>query len=83
MEKGVSDSKDLKVVVEKVLADLNTSDAQMARVTEDLISLLINKNIILFTDLPSSVQEKLLHRESLREQLREPVISIVSDADTL
>ena len=39
---------------------LAESDKDIARVTEDLIQLLISKNIILFTELPEAVQQKLL-----------------------
>lgn len=79
----MADREELGELVAEVLNELKASDGQMARVTEDLVSLLIEKNIILFTDLPNSVQQKLLHRESLREQLRDPVVSIVSESDTL
>lgn len=48
---------------------LAESDKDIARITEDLIYLLISKNIILFTELPEAVQQKLLHREKLRAHL--------------
>lgn len=48
---------------------LAESDKDIARVTEDLIHLLISKNIILFTELPEAVQQKLLGREKLRSSL--------------
>jgi len=48
---------------------LAESDKEIARVTEDLINLLISKNIILFTELPNAVQKKLLGREKLRSSL--------------
>ncbi len=48
---------------------LAESDKDIARVTEDLIHLLIAKNTILFTDLPEAVQQKLLNREHLRHAL--------------
>ncbi|MYM65110.1 hypothetical protein [Pseudomaricurvus sp. HS19] len=51
---------------------LEVSDRELARVTEDLIQLLIQKNLILFTELPLPVQEKLLLREKLRASLNEP-----------
>jgi hypothetical protein len=45
------------------------TDGGIARVTEDLIQLLISKNLILFTDLPIEVQRKLIERDKLREGL--------------
>ena len=48
---------------------LATSDAEMARIAEDLIDVLIAKNVINFTDLPQQAQHKLLNRQSLRERL--------------
>ncbi|MFT6387668.1 MAG: hypothetical protein ACJAUP_001040 [Cellvibrionaceae bacterium] len=48
---------------------LAESDKEIVRVTEDLINLLISKNIILFTELPDAVQQKLLSREKLRSSL--------------
>ncbi|MFT7560210.1 MAG: hypothetical protein ACI93R_002128 [Flavobacteriales bacterium] len=48
---------------------LMTSDTHLARVTEDLIQLLIHKKHILFTDLPPVVQEKLISRMKMRDNL--------------
>ncbi len=62
---------------------LQASDADLARVTEDLIHLLVEKNLILFTELPAIVQEKLALRERLRAKLRPDGTSIVSEDDTL
>lgn len=42
------------------ISALSESDKDIARVTEDLIHLLIAKNVILFTELPAPVQQKLL-----------------------
>jgi len=45
------------------------SDAKMTRVSEDLIDLLISKNLIKLTELPQSVIDKINERKSLRGQL--------------
>lgn len=45
------------------------SDASIVRVLEDLIDLLIKKNVILFTELPSEAQTKLQNRKHLRARL--------------
>lgn len=48
---------------------LSTSDHQLIRVLEDLINTLIDKGIILFTDLPLAAREKLANREKIRDRL--------------
>lgn len=61
---------------------LNQSDRELARVAEDLIHLLIQKNVIIFTELPNAVQKKILAREKLRSELNsEP--SFLDEDDTL
>ncbi|UTA49217.1 hypothetical protein L1F30_06660 [Simiduia sp. 21SJ11W-1] len=62
---------------------LAESDQDIARVTEDLIHLLINKNIILFTDLPNIVQQKLLDRERLRSHLQQQEDNFLDDSELL
>ncbi len=44
-------------------------DLGMVRVIEDLINTLIEKQILLFTDLPDAVQNKLNFKRMLRDQL--------------
>ena len=48
---------------------LVTSDLELVRVLEDLITALIDKRIIMLTDLPKAAQQKLAHRYELRSQL--------------
>ncbi len=48
---------------------LSSSDAGLARVTEDLIELLIARGVIRFTDLPLAAQNKLLERKETRARL--------------
>lgn len=45
---------------------LAQSDLSLARVLEDLVEVLIDKQLIRFTDLPDAAQQKLLTRRSLR-----------------
>ena len=54
------------------------SDLELARILEDLISLLVEKELILFTELPQAAQNKLLARQSHRSKLQAEV-SILSD----
>ena len=45
------------------------ADNAIVRVLEDLIDLLIDKKLILFTELPAAAQEKLSGRKRIRQQL--------------
>jgi len=65
---------------QRALAD---SDLEIVRVTEDIIQLLIRKNIILFTDLPTAVQNKLLNREKLRSSMQAPVDNFLDDDELI
>ena len=42
------------------------SDLRLVRVIEDLIDLLIARDLIRFTDLPDAAQEKLMARRTMR-----------------
>jgi hypothetical protein len=42
------------------------SDIQLARVLEDLISMLIDRDFIRFTDFPEPAQKRLIERQGLR-----------------
>lgn len=46
--------------------DLEKTDLSFVRVVEDVIELLIAKNVILFTELPDSAQTKMMDRQKLR-----------------
>ena len=48
---------------------LQESDMRLVRVLEDLIDLLIDRDVIRFTDLPLPAQEKLMERRSMRQTL--------------
>ena len=47
---------------------LSTMDLDMARVMEDLIDILVQRRVLMYTDLPPAAQRKLLERRRLREQ---------------
>lgn len=68
---------------EASLHALEESDRDLARVTEDLISLLVTKNMILFTELPPIVQKKLLAREKLRSTLQDKSEDFLDDSESL
>ena len=44
------------------------SDLTLARVMEDLIDVLIEKGVIMFTDFPEMAQKKLLERRGFRKE---------------
>ncbi len=48
---------------------LKLSDLELVRVFEDVIEIMIEKGLILITDLPDAAQEKLMERQRLREKL--------------
>jgi len=49
--------------------NLNETDLGFVRVLEDVIELLISKNLICFTDLPEAARTKMQQRQRLREVL--------------
>ena len=51
------------------MGTLQQSDMRLVRVLEDLIDLLITRDVIRFTDLPLPAQEKLMERRSMRQSL--------------
>ena len=61
------------------LGELQSSDADFIRVLEDVIDLLVNKDLVQFTELPLPAQQKLLSRRQIRERL----ISSLSTSSTL
>ncbi len=48
---------------------LAVSDLELVRVFEDVIEIMIDKGLILITDLPEAAQDKLMERQKLREKL--------------
>lgn len=48
---------------------LTASDFESIRIIDDLVALLVRNNAIRYTDLPAAAQQKLLSRQSAREQL--------------
>ncbi len=58
------------------------TDTEMARITEDLIDVLISRNIINFTDLPIQAQKKLVARQKIRRNLS-ALSNLVSDSDDI
>lgn len=58
-----------------VLQILAATDVGIMRILEDLINLLISKNIIMSTELPEEAQNKLQQRQQIRQKIgRETLI---------
>ncbi|CCE25348.1 MULTISPECIES: hypothetical protein [Methylotuvimicrobium] len=62
----------------KVLQELEESDLELIRVLEDVVDLLIKKQVFAITELPPFAQEKL----SKRQRLRSDMISLSPLIDT-
>jgi hypothetical protein len=71
-----SESTDLKQI-------LTESDVKLARVVEDLIELLIDKNIIMLTELPEAAQLKLVSRQRVRNAIQGEDELMVGEDDIL
>jgi len=53
----------------EVARALSASDLDLIRVVEDVVDLLIDRNLLRFTDLPAAAREKLMQRRALRKAL--------------
>lgn len=60
-----------ETLVKETLLNL---DLELVRVIEDLVDLFIEKGLILFTDLPIPVQNKLLFKRNIRNHLTNETI---------
>lgn len=60
----------------------NILDQNLIRVLDDLVDLLVEKKVILFTDLPYEAQEKIKERKVIRKKLKNSEF-IVDDNDIL
>lgn len=60
-------------------APFRESDIQLARVLEDLITLLTERNVIHFTDFPEAAQKRLIARQNMRT--KNQLSSLLDDED--
>lgn len=66
---------------DQAIRTLTLTDIEMVRVIEDLIELLIGKQVFTFTELPKAVQDKLGTRKQLRKDMNSLSNLIVTDED--
>jgi hypothetical protein len=57
------------------------ADLSLARVTEDLLTILMERGVISFTDLPIGAQEKLIARQGLRSSQLSYVQSLFGSSE--
>lgn len=64
-----------------LLALIKVLDLGVIRVLEDLVDLLIKKNVILFSELPLDAQQKMAKRKVVRKQIQQdpPIIQEEED----
>lgn len=58
---------------------LTLLDTGIIRVLDDLIDVLVAKNVIMFTDLPQEAREKIGERKRIRQQMQESNPIMVDD----
>ena len=63
------DNNEILEYLEMARDQLLSSDTETIRVIEDLVDLLIEKKLILLTDLPPAAQKKLTERQRMRGDL--------------
>ncbi len=63
--------------------NLDRSDSAMSRVLEDLIECLIEKRLILITDLPPDALKKISDRRNLREDMQSLAGLLSDDTDKI
>lgn len=68
---------------ESIKKQLSTSDAELVRVLEDLIDVLIANGTIRMTDLPPKALEKLTSRKQTRRKLNNSLNLIGDDEDSI
>ncbi len=87
-ERGADEEVDLanpevQRYLETAMKQLSSSDTETIRVIEDLVDLLIEKKLILLTDLPVAAQKKLSERQQIRGDLGVLGNVIVDEEDIL
>ncbi len=71
-----------EAIHQAVRSELQATDLEMVRVVEDLISTLVDKGVIMMTDLPKAAQDKIATRGTMRSKLSD-LRGIVGESDDL
>ena len=72
--KSLSDQEVVEFLEQNLESDklkilLSQTDMSFIRLLEDLIDLLMKKNIVILTEFPEKAQEKLIGRKRIREKI--------------
>ena len=72
--KSLSDQEVVEFLEQNLESDklkilLSQTDMSFIRLLEDLIDLLMKKNIVILTEFPEKAQEKLINRKRIREKI--------------
>ena len=51
-------------------AYMASTDSDLLRIIEDLINVLIDRNVVMLSDFPTGAQKKLLRRANIRDKLQ-------------
>jgi hypothetical protein len=65
-----------------VKGSLASSDSDMVRVVEDLVDILMEKQVFVFTELPEAVQNKLNARRRLRHEVN-AISNLIGEEDDI
>jgi hypothetical protein len=57
--------------VEEALGELRRTDLEMSRAVEDVIMVLLKKNVLKMTDLPKAVQDRMALRVKMRVMIQD------------
>lgn len=57
--------------IEEALGELRRTDTEMSRAVEDVIMVLLKKNVLKMTDLPKAVQDRMALRVKMRVIIQE------------
>lgn len=57
--------------VEEALGELRRTDSEMSRAVEDVIMVLLKKNVLKLTDLPKAVQDRMQLRVKMRMTIQD------------
>jgi FMN phosphatase YigB (HAD superfamily) len=77
------ENPEIQAYLVKARSQLLSSDTETIRVIEDLVDLLIEKKLILLTDLPPAAQKKLSERQRIRDDLGVVENLMVDEEDIL